>query len=202
MSDPVANNDSYIVAANVPIFEAVTDNDDDGDPIPLPDDLRFHDDGFSINLVSQPEHGTLVIWEPFGFLGIPPGGFVYNPDKDYVGLDSFTYQFIRDDGTVLSTATVQLNVIGHASGASFNFRTGDAYIDSLLGAGIWLTSGSPNNPPGPIFFSFPQDAGELIGFIPPLPDHPAFAYHWALDSITTKPHTLSEAALFGKVSFE
>src|SRR5262245_10472782 len=197
MSDPVANNDSYIVASNVTFFDVVTDNDSDGDSFP-----GFTQDGFFVDLVSQPEHGTLLF---FGTLPSDAGGagsFLYVSNENYVGPDSFTYQFVRHDGTVLSTATVQLNVIGHASGASFNFRTGEAHIDSLLGAGIWLTSGSPNNPPGPIFFSFPRDAGELIGFIPPLPDHPAFAYHWALDSITTKPHTLSEAALFGKVSFE
>ena len=70
------------------------DSDDDGDPL-------------TAILMSGPSHGSLSLE--------PNGGFLYTPDADFWGMDSFQYQ--DSDGTALSNvATVTINV-NHASQA-------------------------------------------------------------------------------------
>jgi hypothetical protein len=61
----------------------------------------YGSDPLSAELVSTTEHGTLTLY--------PEGGFFYEPDPDFVGVDYFTYR--ATDGVVWSNvATVELTV--------------------------------------------------------------------------------------------
>lgn len=93
-STPVANPDSYSVAEegtlNVPVGQGVTINDTDGDLDPL-----------TAAVVSQPSHGVLTF--------VSNGSFVYTPNANFSGQDTFTYR--ANDGDQFSApATVTINV--------------------------------------------------------------------------------------------
>ncbi len=96
---PVANDDpsndtSYEVAEDgtltVPVAQGVLANDTDAD-----------DDGLSAMKVADPDHGTVRLAED--------GSFVYEPDEDFNGSDSFTYE-VCDDGDSCAEATVNITV--------------------------------------------------------------------------------------------
>jgi peptidoglycan/xylan/chitin deacetylase (PgdA/CDA1 family) len=91
---PVAVNDSYNITANIPLdFAApgVLSNDSDSEGVAL-----------TVQLVSGPSHGTIVLNSN--------GSFVYTPAAGYVGSDSFTYR--ANDGTYSSNvATVTITVV-------------------------------------------------------------------------------------------
>src|SRR5205085_9681138 len=92
-SAPVAVNDAYTLAETVPFSVSAPGllaNDSDPDANPL-----------NVILGSGPSHGTLVL--------NPDGAFVYTPDANYNGADSFTYQAF--DGALTSAvATVNLTI--------------------------------------------------------------------------------------------
>ncbi|WP_168432860.1 Ig-like domain-containing protein [Pontiella sulfatireligans] len=71
----------------------------------LDNDIDINGDPISITSFTPPQHGTLT--------QIDSTSFIYTPDEDYAGEDTFTY--IATDGTSLSeTATVTLEVyVGH-----------------------------------------------------------------------------------------
>lgn len=91
--DPVAVDDSFTVNQGNPnnLNVLANDSDPDGDPI-------------TITNFTLPEHGTLELVD---------GIFIYTPEHNYVGPDSFTYT-ITDDYDGSDTATVTLNVINNA----------------------------------------------------------------------------------------
>lgn len=91
---PVANNDGYETAVDVPLTvdtaNSVLTNDTDADVEPL-----------QAVLVSNVAHGVLNL--------NADGSFVYTPTSGFIGQDSFTYQ--ASDGTALSNiATVMISV--------------------------------------------------------------------------------------------
>ncbi len=93
---PTANDDTYTTDEDTTLVvdpPGVLDNDTDPG-----------DDALTAQLVSGPSHGTLTT--PLQ----ADGSFVYEPDPDFNGTDSFSYQ--ADDGTDLSNiATVTIHVL-------------------------------------------------------------------------------------------
>ena len=91
---PIAANDSYSAVEDTALTVAapgvlVNDSDADGDPL-------------SALLASGPAHGTLTL--------NVSGSFVYTPNANYAGPDSFTYR--ASDGIADSnTATVNIDVV-------------------------------------------------------------------------------------------
>jgi hypothetical protein len=84
---PTANNQILQVATNVSENITLTGSDPDGDQL-------------TFSIVSSPSHGTLTGSSPT---------FVYAPNSDYTGTDSFT--FVAFDGYAYSQlATVTLNI--------------------------------------------------------------------------------------------
>jgi VCBS repeat-containing protein len=91
---PVANNDSFNTNEDAPLVVAAAgvltnDTDIDVDPLTV------------VALVSGPANGSLTL--------NPDGSFLYTPNANFNGVDSFTYQ--ANDGTTNSNiATVTINV--------------------------------------------------------------------------------------------
>ena len=91
---PVANNDNYSVNMNTVLSIAasgvlVNDFDSDGD-------------GITAHLVTPTTHGIIVL--------NPDGSFIYTPNHDYYGPDSFTY-YASDGLLNSSAATVTITVV-------------------------------------------------------------------------------------------
>ena len=122
---PVAASDNYAVAEDTPITARVTTNDD----------LSTDGDGTNLVTVAEgdgPTHGTLAMSEA--------GVFVYTPEPDFFGQDTFTYTLTDASGDT-STATVTLNVVGVNDDARFEGDvTGtmaeDGGFDLDLGDGV------------------------------------------------------------------
>lgn len=55
----------------------------------------------NVNLLNLPKHGNLTLTN---------GSFTYKPNKDYVGIDTFTYQLIDALGQKSNPATITINV--------------------------------------------------------------------------------------------
>ena len=88
---PVAADDSYTGFEDTPVNQNVLANDSDPDGDPL-----------TASLVSGPANGNLTL--------NPNGAFVYTPNLNFHGVDSFTYR--ASDGTLVSNvATVTLQVV-------------------------------------------------------------------------------------------
>jgi VCBS repeat-containing protein len=98
-SPPVAVDDGYSTNENTPLFVAtpgVTGNDTDADGDPL-----------TTVLVGLPTHGVVTLNDD--------GSFLYTPDTDYVGTDTFTYQV--NDGLAdsnVGTVTITVNFVDQA----------------------------------------------------------------------------------------
>jgi VCBS repeat-containing protein len=90
---PVANNDAYAPTEDTPFSVAA--------PGVLGNDTDIDADTLTATVVAGPAHGSLTL--------NPDGSFVYTPDANYDGTDSFTY--VANDGTGNSnTATVNLTL--------------------------------------------------------------------------------------------
>jgi VCBS repeat-containing protein len=91
---PVANNDAYQLTEDTP-FTAQQSNG------VLQNDTDVDGNILTAHIVSPPIHGTLAL--------DPNGSFVYTPNANYNGIDSFTYQ--ANDGSANSAvATVTLSI--------------------------------------------------------------------------------------------
>ncbi|MBV5282126.1 MAG: tandem-95 repeat protein, partial [Paludibacter sp.] len=88
---PVAVNDVVTAIRNIPSTGSVTAND-----------TPSGDGGNVWSKTTNPTHGTLVF--------NPDGTYIYTPNKNYTGPDSFTYTITDADGDT-STATVTINVV-------------------------------------------------------------------------------------------
>ena len=90
---PIAGNDKFAISEDgkltVPA-SGVLNNDSDGNGDPL-----------SVSLIGGPSNGTLTL--------NPNGRFVYTPNANYNGTDSFTYQ-VSDGNGGFDSATVTLTV--------------------------------------------------------------------------------------------
>ncbi|MBV9124609.1 MAG: tandem-95 repeat protein, partial [Planctomycetes bacterium] len=131
-TSPVANADSYTVHTG----DTLTVGQGVGSPSTvLANDTDVEENPLTATLVSGPTHGTLT-WNS-------SGAFTYNPDSDFAGLDSFTYQ--ASDGTLTSSpAVVTLFVtpntppVAHAdaytvqAGASLQAGFGASQFPSVL----------------------------------------------------------------------
>jgi len=99
---PLAVGDGYSVnknhILNVGAVDGVLDNDTDEDGDPL-----------AAVLVDGPAHGTLTL--------NPDGSFIYTPDEDYVGPDSFTYK--ANDGD-LDSGVVEVIITVNPDGNGGN----------------------------------------------------------------------------------
>jgi hypothetical protein len=87
---PVAVDDSYQTATDVPLNGNVIANDDPGDG------------PASIDSNTQPAHGNLSL--------AADGAFTYTPDPGFEGDDGFTYRIVDQDGDLSNTASVTLRV--------------------------------------------------------------------------------------------
>ncbi len=112
---PVAVADAYETNEDVALIIAA--------PGVLENDSDPNGDAITAILVSEPEHGTLAL--------AANGGFVYSPNADWNGTDTFTYK--ASDGTLESedaTVTITVNPVNDAPVA-----VDDAYTvaeDTLL----------------------------------------------------------------------
>ncbi len=91
--EPVANNDNYTVVANTTLTISA--------PGVLTNDVSYTTN-LSAVLASSSSHGVLSF--------STNGSFVYAPDTDYIGIDSFTYQ-VSDGVSNSSVAAVTINVL-------------------------------------------------------------------------------------------
>jgi len=92
-SPPSASPDSYAVAAGTPLTvpaAGVLANDADADPGTI----------LQAQLASGPPHGSLAL--------SPDGGFIYRPNADFAGTDTFTYR--ASDGIAASSPTA-VNIV-------------------------------------------------------------------------------------------
>src|SRR5882724_6714326 len=87
---PVAVDDSVTTAEDTPILVSMLANDTDTENDPL-----------TAVIVSGPTHGTLTV--------NADGGYVYTPNADYNGSDSFTYK-ANDGAADSNVATVSITV--------------------------------------------------------------------------------------------
>jgi VCBS repeat-containing protein len=108
-SVPVANPDAFTTPEDTPLTGSVLDNDTDVDG-----------DNLTAETVSGPSHGTLAL--------NPDGTFVYTPDQDFNGVDSFQYTatdgvWTSDPTTVTITVTPVTDILAR------NIVYNDSYWD-------------------------------------------------------------------------
>ncbi|HLN64146.1 MAG TPA: tandem-95 repeat protein, partial [Symbiobacteriaceae bacterium] len=112
---PVANNDSYTTAEDTPLNVAA--------PGVLSNDTDVDGPAMTAVLVSGPSNGTLTLNSN--------GSFIYTPNANYSGPDSFTYR--ASDGSLPSNvATVTLNVTAVNDAPVANNDTYPAFEDTPL----------------------------------------------------------------------
>ncbi len=119
---PVTVADSYELDSDIVFTNAA--------PGVLANDTDADGDALTAGLVSTTTNGTLVL--------APDGSFTYQPDTDYVGIDTFTYEAIDAGGLTGNVATVTLTV-GTQEPASGTVTFG------TLGAANWLALGFTDN---------------------------------------------------------
>jgi hypothetical protein len=128
---PVAANDAAISTDDAAVTINVIANDtDSGGTI----------DPTSVQIVSQPAHGTTSTTST--------GSVVYTPTAGYAGSDSFTYTVKDSQGAVSNVATVTLTVTAAAqppassggSGGSSGGGGGLTLLDLLALSGILVAS--------------------------------------------------------------
>ncbi|WP_221793380.1 tandem-95 repeat protein [Oceanobacter mangrovi] len=93
---PVAVADTASTAEDTEVSIDVADNDtdvDSGDSV----------DTATLTIVSQPTHGTA---------SVVSGEILYNPDADFNGSDSLTYQIDDQNGATSNVATLIINISG------------------------------------------------------------------------------------------
>lgn len=89
-----ANNDSYNATANQQLVISANDGVIQND---TPQDS-------SVTIQNQPTHGTVTL--------NPNGSFIYSPNKDYTGQDTFTYTLTDTHGnTAVATVTIAVNAV-------------------------------------------------------------------------------------------
>ena len=113
MNDGTQDGNTVTVTIEVtPVNDAPVANDDTYDKIPedgslwvgslgvLGNDTDVDHDALNVSAHTDPSHGSLSL--------APDGSFVYVPNPNWHGTDSFTYT--ATDGLLFSTATVSLTV--------------------------------------------------------------------------------------------
>jgi ELWxxDGT repeat protein len=120
---PVASNDSASTASGAPVTINVLANDTDSDG---------SIDTTSVQIVSQPAHGTASVTSS--------GSIVYTPTAGYSGSDSFTYSEKDNQGAASNAATVTIAVSASSApstgGGSGGGGGGASLIDLLALGGL------------------------------------------------------------------
>jgi hypothetical protein len=117
---PIAQDDAYSISKNKTLVVSV--------PGVLANDTDPDGNALSAVLVSETSHGTLTFNSD--------GTFIYKPIKNFVGIDSFTYQ--DTDGLAFSdiaTVTIEVGSTGHQKGGAAALDV--AVHDQMLGPGNW-----------------------------------------------------------------
>ncbi|OAN37968.1 Ig-like domain-containing protein [Mycolicibacterium iranicum] len=112
---PVAGNDSFTGPEDTPVTGNVLTNDADPDS----DDLQAL-------LVKGPQHGTLTL--------NTNGSFVYTPNTDFNGVDTFTYRASDTTESDTATATISITAVNDAPtapSASYGLNE-DGVIEAAL----------------------------------------------------------------------
>lgn len=91
---PVAHDDSATTNVNTGVTIAVTNNDTDADGTI---------DVTTVNVISNPSHGTVVV-------STVTGNVLYTPNTNFIGLDNFTYTVRDNDNGVSNIANVVIAV--------------------------------------------------------------------------------------------
>jgi VCBS repeat-containing protein len=101
-------SDVRLISTPVAVNDATTLVEDGSATITVQaNDLNAETAGFTPRLVASTQHGQVSVNAANGVFS----GFVYTPDANFFGNDSFTYQYSNAAGTELSnTATVTLTV--------------------------------------------------------------------------------------------
>ncbi len=163
---PAATDDTFTVNENAVLTTAAVsgvlanDTDPDGDSL-------------TTTIVSQPSDGSVTFNND--------GSFVYTPDTDFFGSDSFTYQ--ASDGLATSNvATVTVNVISDGNTANQPFAPvvpGSIDDPGLLGTRMDTQSGAP-----PFSLDHVTTTVDYSGF----DNAPSYgAHHAFLPGITPRP---------------
>ena len=154
----------------------------------LANDLGAPSDFSETRLVSGPSHGRLVLGRA--------GDFGYQPDKDYVGPDSFTYALDELGETGIATATIEITpgaieavddyVVLSTSAAQGwlsldDFTRNDKHpeggaltVTYTLPAGLTFATPEKANLPG-LMFPPPYDETPAVATF-----HPAGAVYWPI----------------------
>ena len=110
---PIASNDNYMTLEDTPLSIGL--------PGVLSNDSDIEGDTLSAVVVTPPLHGALTLY--------PDGSFLYTPDPNYNGTDSFTYQ--ASDGVALSNvATVMITVSAVNDPPDAANDTDDTYLNT------------------------------------------------------------------------
>ena len=121
---PEATADAYSVITGAQLDVSA----DDG---VIANDYDVDEDILTVSVVSGPSYGTLTLEED--------GSFSYSPNSDYVGVDSFVYEF--SDGTATSQAEVTLQVgtdFGPVVISEFMASGNETYPDSSGDYPDWI----------------------------------------------------------------
>jgi RHS repeat-associated protein len=112
---PVAVDDSFSTGVNIELSGDVLTNDSDADG-----------DTLTAAVVDEPEHGTVTL--------NTDGTFLYTPDEDYHGSDSFTYRATDPYGahSQASVITITVNTPPVGNSDSFSTRTGGTITGNVL----------------------------------------------------------------------
>lgn len=118
---PVAANDSFVTAPNIPVGVPrvnsilLNDNDPDSDPLRI----------FNVaSLVAGPSHGTVTLRLD--------GSFRYVPDNNYAGTDIFTYSNCDGEGAC-SQATVSITVLANTTPLAYDDYTDVVFNNPAAG---------------------------------------------------------------------
>ncbi len=146
---PVAVDDGYTMAENTTLnvpAPGVLDNDSDPDGDPL-----------TAALASDTSHGTLSFFDD--------GSFIYTPDPEFTGTDSFTYT--ANDGLADSneaTVTITISTAGtmHVESIDLSVKTKGPWSEAVAAVKIVDENGKPVSG-AEVFGTF---SGEQIGSEP------------------------------------
>ncbi len=142
-----ANDDSYVAAQDTPLFLP--------SPGVLHNDADPNGGSLNVNHVVGPANGTLE-WNPFG-------GFLYTPNPEFFGTDTFIYYAINA-ASMIDEATVTIEVLPIGNGLLANNDSGSAF--SMLAGeplevaapGVLANDTNPSNHPlTAILISYPTD---------------------------------------------